>query len=90
MAGSLKFWIKEVGGLYIYVGKTKAQITWAVTAQLICDFVFAYAKRRFSRDAAHICSVFLQALCGVGQCLRALSTHKNPDPPVQWIVQEMV
>ena len=25
----------------------------AVTAQLICAFVFAYAKKRFSHDAAH-------------------------------------
>ena len=27
-----------------------------VTAQLICGFVFAYAKSRFSHDAAHIMS----------------------------------
>ena len=26
----------------------------SVTVQLICAFVFAYAKRRFSHDAAHI------------------------------------
>ena len=26
----------------------------AVTAQLICVFVFAYAKNRFSHDEAHI------------------------------------
>ena len=32
----------------IDVAKTK------VTAQLICVFVFAYAKIRFSRDAAHL------------------------------------
>ena len=37
-----------------YVVKTKAQISCAVTAQLICVFVFAYAKRRFSHDAAYI------------------------------------
>ena len=28
----------------------------AVTAQLICGFVFAYAKSRFSHDEAHIMS----------------------------------
>ena len=28
--------------------KTKALISWVVTAQLICSFVFAYAKSRFS------------------------------------------
>ena len=33
--------------------KTKALISCAVTAQMICTFVFAYAKGRFSHDAAH-------------------------------------
>ena len=32
--------------------KTKALISCAVTAQLICVFVFAYAKRRFSHNEA--------------------------------------
>ena len=38
----------------IYVAKTKALIKFAVTAKLICVFVFAYAKSRFSHDEAHI------------------------------------
>ena len=32
--------------------KTKALISFAVTAKLICVFVFAYAKSRFSHDEA--------------------------------------
>ena len=36
------------------VAKTKVLISCAVTMQLICVFVFAYAKRRFSHDAAHL------------------------------------
>ena len=36
------------------MAKTKALISFAVTAKLICVFVFAYAKSRFSHDAAHI------------------------------------
>ena len=36
----------------IYVAKTKVLISCAVTAQLICAFVFAYAKSRSSHDAA--------------------------------------
>ena len=36
----------------IYVAKTKALISCTVTAQLICAFVCAYAKSRFSHDAA--------------------------------------
>ena len=38
----------------IRVAKTKALISFAVTAKLICVFVFAYAKIRFSHDAAQI------------------------------------
>ena len=34
--------------------KTKALISFAVTAKMICVFVFAYAKSRFSHDAAQI------------------------------------
>ena len=38
----------------IYVAKTKSLISFAVTAKLICVFVFAYAKSLFSHDAAHL------------------------------------
>ena len=34
--------------------KTKALISIAVTAQLICVFVFAYAKSRACHDTAHL------------------------------------
>ena len=37
--------------------KTKALISFAVTAKLISVFVFAYAKSHFSHDAAHIHSI---------------------------------
>ena len=39
-----------------YVAKTKALISFAVTAKLICVFVFAYVKRWFSDDASHLLS----------------------------------
>ena len=52
---SLKFRIKEeVQVCTIAVAKTKAQISCAVTAQLICAFVFAYACCWFSYAAVHI------------------------------------
>ena len=35
-------------------GITKALISFAVTAKLICAFVFAYAKRWFSHDVAQM------------------------------------
>ena len=34
--------------------KRKALISCAGSAQLICGFVFAYAKSRFSHEAAHM------------------------------------
>ena len=55
MARGLKFWIKKEEGLPpIYVAKTKALICFAVTAKLICVFVYAYAKCWFSHDTAKI------------------------------------
>ena len=36
------------------VAKTKALISFTVTAKLICVFVFAYADCWFSNEAAHI------------------------------------
>ena len=38
----------------ISVAKTKAQISFAVTAKLICVFVFAYADCLFSHEAAQV------------------------------------
>ena len=57
-ARRLKFWILEEDKLYC-LAKTKALISCALTTQplttqLICVFVFALAKIRFSHDAAHI------------------------------------
>ena len=48
----------------IRVAKTKALISFAVTAKLICVFVYAYAKSRFSHDAAHFMVGRLFQLCG--------------------------
>ena len=36
------------------IAETKALISFVVTAKLICIFVFAYAKSRFSQDTAHV------------------------------------
>ena len=42
----------------MYVAKTKALISFTVTAKLICVFVFAYAKRWFSHDVAHLFLIY--------------------------------
>ena len=38
--------------------KTKPLISFAVTAKLICVFVFAYADCWFSHEAAHLINMF--------------------------------
>ena len=67
-------------------------ISFAVTAKLICDFVFAYVKIRFSHDAAHL---FLQ-VCGSPDIplnlLKSVATYKGIDvgaPLVQWFWEVM-
>ena len=57
----------------ICVAKTKALISFAVTAKLICVFVFAYAKKRFSHDEATLflayAIFFIKRLINVGKSL---------------------
>ena len=50
---ALNFVFRKQRDCTIYVAKTKALISFAVTAKLICVFVFANAKNRFSHDAAN-------------------------------------
>ena len=49
----------------IYVVKTKALISCALTVQLICAVVFAYAKSRFSHDTAYIGMVLVVDFSGL-------------------------
>ena len=49
-----KFGFRKKRNYTIRVAKTKALISFAVTANLICAFVFAYADCLFSQAAAHI------------------------------------
>ena len=44
------------------VAKTKALISFAVTAKLICVFVFAYAKIRFSHDEVQLMGLLMSTL----------------------------
>ena len=48
------FGFRKKRGCTIRGAKTKALISFAVTAKLICVFVFAYAKSRFSHNEAHL------------------------------------
>ena len=64
MARGLTFRIQEVDCTN-YVAKTKALISFAVTVQLICVFVFAYAKNRLSHDAANITFAWQTSLTGM-------------------------
>ena len=68
MARGLKFHMLEVEGLYYLCSKNKGMISFAVTAKLICVFVFAYAKHWFSHDEAHL---FFQAVIEVKLVLQS-------------------
>ena len=54
MARGLNFVFRKKRYYTIQVAKTKALISFAVTAKLICVFVFAYADCWFSHDAARL------------------------------------
>ena len=74
MATGLKLRIEEVEGLYYLCSESKSADQ--VTAQLICPFVFAYAKRRFSYGAAHIYSFALTtAMIDIFEQLNSLVTE---------------
>ena len=51
---ALNYGFKKKRKCTIRVAKTKALISFAVTAELICAFVFAYADCWFSNGAAHL------------------------------------
>ena len=56
MARGLEFRIFKIEGLYYLCRENKGADQLVVTAKLICVFVFSYAKRWFSHDAAHLVS----------------------------------
>ena len=78
LARSLKFWIESRENQQSAYAKTKALISFAVTAKLICVFVFAYADCWFSHEAAHL---FLNIKGHVG---RSSPIHKTSTQ--QWHV----
>ena len=54
MAGETRnFVFRKKRDRTIFVAETKAMISCTIIAQLICVFVFAYKKSRFSHEAAH-------------------------------------
>ena len=54
------------------VAKTKALISCAVTAQLICAFVFAYADCWFSNAVAHIYLSVSRLVSSSDGCVREI------------------
>ena len=64
--------------------KTKALISFAVTAKLICVFVFAYAKKRFSHNEAQLIQLLYylqnQQLRHNKTCLYAVSNQLRHKP----------
>ena len=60
-AGNIRF--KKKRNCTIHVVKTKALISFAVTAKLICAFVLALANIQFSPYAAHMLILFSHFIC---------------------------
>ena len=56
--------------------KTKVLISCAITAQLICTFVFTYAKGRFSHDTSHKLKVLMLLISSITNT-SFLSTHTS-------------
>ena len=56
-ARNSKFGIKKEEELYYPCSESKGVISFAVTAKLVCAFVFAYADCWVSHGAAHICNL---------------------------------
>ena len=57
---ALNFGFRKYRNCTSYVAKTKALISFTVTAKLICVFLFAYAKSRFSRDEAQLLAILYE------------------------------
>ena len=69
--------LRRRGVCTVHVVKTKAQISSAVTAKLICAFVFAYAKCLFSHDATHISNKRYNIVTfAISELLHAYSPYK--------------
>ena len=60
------------------MAKTKALISFAVTAKLICVFVFAYADCWFSHGAAHISMLDIVKLCFMYMYMEVLDKDFGP------------
>ena len=66
--------MKEERDCTIHVAKTKALISFAVTAKLICAFVFAQAFCWFSYAVAHIhCTCKVSTVSGLVVCKISVS-----------------
>ena len=77
MARGLKIWIEEVEGLYFPCSENKGADQLRVTAKLICVFVFAYAKNRFSHDEARVMKMDKTTSCFGTQVDLKLDSHGN-------------
>ena len=68
------------------MAKTKVQISCAVTVQLICVFVFAYAKSRFSHNEAqskdNVCQISIKNKSGHGSLVGSVSASSASGPEI--------
>ena len=82
---ALNFGFRKKRNCTICVVKTKTLISFMVAAKLICVFVFAYAKSRFSHDEAHLIGysiTFSGATYNIPICIWLMDTHPYNPPMV--------
>ena len=67
------------------MAKTKALISFAVTAKLICVFVFAYADCWFSHEAAQIIMILIRIRSTLVTRMRSISPRKPAVGIIKWL-----
>ena len=81
MARGLKLWMHDVEGLFYLCSKMKGTNQLRLTTQLICAFVFTYAKNRFSCERLICLSSILveNSLTILMKVNFFKEIHKNPN-----------
>ena len=70
--------------------KTKALIIFAVTAKLICAFVFAYVKHLLSHDVAHFKNKILVRITAHNNFLSQISSQVLSGPTFSYLTNLVV
>ncbi|XP_052771669.1 cilia- and flagella-associated protein 46-like isoform X4 [Mya arenaria] len=68
---------------------THMEREWVDTVKVVLEEAVSRFLDAHSTAGAGVPRLRCRALCGLGQCLRALSLHTSPDPPTHWLVNDV-